>query len=188
MPHLRKLACGNCKRGGLSLSDKMVWNILDIIFTVIVIGGTFYVMSAFIITKTNVSATEAKILESASYFSPEGFALSDAGTGRAYPGIISQKKFSDSQMKDLFSHNRPHIAGRFAIKASAISQFTKPMQEITAYTDRERYLKWQPIAQAGGKGIGGKTGQPAKGYAVMLDQNTGKLTGVDVESVFITPN
>lgn len=173
---------------GLSLSDKMLWFVVDSIFTVIVIGLTFYVTMAFIQTRTTVSDAESRILENAAYYSPDGFSFSDSETGRVYAGIVSPGRFTDSQLKALFKSDRPHIVGRFTLKQAGVAQFTVPKPESTAYTDKDRYVRWQPLAQAGGKGEGRKMPYPAVGYAVTKDSISGKVSGVAVENVFIASN
>src|SRR3990167_128867 len=92
---------------GLAISDKMLLWIPRFIFTVIVVGLTFYIILSFIITKTNVSEAESNILTDVAYYSGDGFSFVDSSggedLGRVYAGVIDPSKFSDAQLGALLS-------------------------------------------------------------------------------------
>lgn len=171
-------------RKGFTLSYKMLMWVPRFLFAIIVIGLNFYVIYSFIVTRTNIYDAESKILAAAPYYSEKGFSVFDAETGRVYPGVIDAARFGN--VKGLLGKDKPLIVGRFVRRQMVVDYRLNPQPDSpTAYTDQERYERWQPIAQAGGEGEGGKTAYPDIRYAATLDPVTGKRKGSVVETVFI---
>ncbi|MEK6837125.1 MAG: hypothetical protein AABX69_00610 [Nanoarchaeota archaeon] len=180
-------------RKGFTISYKMIMWIPRFLFTVLVLGITFYVILGFIKTATDVSKAESHILANAAFYSEKGLSYADGtaktATGRVYPGVVETSKFKeaskskgdDTQLDEFFDHMKPLLVGRFVKHQTIIDHFLKPEAESTAYTDKRRYVLWQPIAQAGGEGEGGKTPYAEVRYVTAPD---GK--GYVVKTVFIT--
>lgn len=169
------------KRGDLPIPGyKLIMWMPSFFFTIIVIAMTFYVIFSFIITATDVSQAESKILAAAAYYSEKGLSVTDAETGRVYTGLIDESKFTSSQLEALFKQDRPLLVGRFVKKQQAIDYMLKPEADTAIYTDETRYKLWQPIAQAEGEGEGSKTPYPGVSYVATSDGS-----GAVVETVFI---
>ncbi|MBI2141358.1 hypothetical protein HYU16_02945 [Candidatus Woesearchaeota archaeon] len=173
---------------GLAISDKMLLWIPRFIFTVIVVGLTFYIILSFIITKTNVSEAESNILTDVAYYSGDGFSFVDKDTNRVYAGVIDGSKFSDAQLGALLSNDKPLLVGRFVRRQTIIDYLLHPQTDAVAYTDKARYGQWQPIAQLKGEGEGGKTPYSEVRYVAVRNPATGNSKGAVVETVFIASN
>ncbi len=170
-------------RKGFAISYKMIMWIPRFIFTVLVLSITFYVILSFIKTATNVSEAESNILTDAAYYSGVAFSYADPSTGRVYTGVIDPSNFNDAGLKKFFDYKKPLTVGRFVKKQNIIDYFLSPGGKDGTYTDKARYEFWQPIAQAAGKGEGGKTPYAEVRYVATAD---GK--GAVVETVFIASN
>ena len=169
---------------GFTISYKMIMWIPRFFFTVIVIALTFYIISAFIITNTNVSGPESSILMNVAHYSPDGFSAFDATTGRVYPGIVDNSRFTTAQLGQLFKQDKPAIVGRFTEKQAIVDYFISPKPDVmAAYTDETRYLRWEPIALVNAKGEGSFAPYPEIRYVAIKDGNGGVL-----ETVFIASN
>ncbi len=175
---------------GFAISYKMIMWIPRFFFTIVVISVTSYIILAFIVTKTNVAEQESNILIDAAHFSKGGFSAFDKVTGRVYPGVIDSldsSRFSTAQLGQLFaSDNPPLTAGRFVKKQVIVDYFLGPQADADnhiAYTDKTRYLRWQPIARANAKGEGGKKPYSELRYVALKDGG-----GAILETVFIASN
>ncbi|MBI2143631.1 hypothetical protein HYU17_00575 [Candidatus Woesearchaeota archaeon] len=170
---------------GISLSYKMFMWVPRFIYTIVVVATIFWVISSFIMTRTNVYDAESKILASAAYYSGNGFSKSDPDTGRVYTGVIDSESFSTKRLGDLLVNDKPLIVGRFVKKQAAVDYQLGQQPGQAIYTDKDRYERWQPLAQAGGKGEGSKAVYSDVRYAAVLDPATGRTAGYVVETVFI---
>ena len=172
---------------GFAISYKMIMWIPRFFFTVIVIALTFYIISAFIITKTNVSGPESSILMDVAHYSPGGFSAFDVTTGRVYPGIVDNSRFTTAQLQQLFQQDKPAIVGRFTEKQTIVDYFISPQDEVIRYADGTpdgaRYLRWEPIALVNAKGEGSFTPYPEVRYVAIKDGS-----GAVMETVFIASN
>ena len=168
---------------GFAVSYKMIMWIPRFFFTVIIIALTFYIISAFIITKTNVSEPESSILMDAAHYSPDGFSAFDKDIVRVYPGIVNNSRFTNAQLEQLFRQDKPAIVGRFTEKQTIIDYFISPKPDVQAFTDKTRYLRWEPIALVNAKGEGSFAPYPEIRYVAIKDGNGGVM-----ETVFIAAN
>ena len=181
LPKPVRLIADNKK--GFAISYKMIMWIPRFFFTVIIIALTFYIISAFIITKTNVSGPESSILMDAAHYSPDGFSAFDKGILRVYPGIIDNSRFTDAQLGQLFQQDKPAIVGRFTKKQTIVDYFISPQPDVQAFTNKTRYLRWEPIALVNAKGEGSFAPYPEVRYVAIKDGNGGVM-----ETVFIAAN
>ncbi len=180
---LSALALIAVNKKGFEVSYKMIMWIPRLLFTVIVVSLTFFVISAFISGTTNVSDVESSILMNSAYYAKSGFSHIDARTERAYPAVIEASKFSSAQIQALFKREKPLLVGRFVKRQAVIDDTIKKEEPVTAYSDEERFKLWQPIAQSGARGEGGMDYFSERRYVAASD---GK--GAFVEATFIVSN
>ncbi|MBI2580770.1 hypothetical protein HYV85_03080 [Candidatus Woesearchaeota archaeon] len=178
------------KKGSSGTGEEEVYWIPKMIFTIAVASLTFFIIKAFIATTVNVGGLESALLTNLPQFSKDGFSKFDDKTGRVYPGVVDEPRFTTARMERIFKMKKPLIIGRFVLNQTAMD-YMQNRQQVkvacaeprVACTDSERYRIWQPIAQVRGKGEGGKTPYSEVRYATLAN---GK--GVVVETVFIASN
>ena len=165
---------------GFSLSYKELMWIPRLLFTVIVIGLNFFIIAAFIATKTDVGSLESALLANLPLYSPDGFPPTDLATSRIFPGVIEPGSFSQTGIQSLFSQDHPFVVGRFA-RNSTIIQYERfhPDAQLI-YTDTDRYQRWQPLAQVQAKGQGSKKPYGDVRYVLSTDGS-----GIILQTVFI---
>ncbi len=171
------------KRGD-STPDEMIAQIHRSVFTVIVILTTFFIIRAFIVNNINVALVESDVLTNYPHFYKGGFSKLDTQIDRLYPGVIDMNWFTTDRLK-LLKVEKPLIVGRFA-KSQTIVDYQLPGKkegQVYAYTDEERYMLWQPIAQVKGGGEGGKTPYSELRYVTLADGR-----GAIIETVMIASN
>lgn len=170
------------KRGD-STPDEMIAQIHRSVFTVIVILTTFFIIRAFIVNNINVAPIESDVLTNYPHFYKGGFSKLDTQIDRLYPGVVDLERFT-GQLKFL-EVEKPLIVGRFA-ESQTIVDYQLPGEKedpLYAYTDEERYVLWQPIAQVKGGGEGGKTPYSELRYVTLADGR-----GAIIETVMIASN
>ncbi len=166
---------------GDSTPDEMIAQIHRSVFTVIVILTTFFIIRAFIVNNINVALVESDVLTNYPHFYKGGFSKLDEQTGRLYPGVVDLVRFT-AELKPL-KVEKPLIVGRFAKSQTIVDYQLKKEDPLYAYTDEERYVLWQPIAQVKGKGEGGKTPYAELRYVTLADGR-----GAIIETVMIASN
>lgn len=174
---------------GFEVGPEMVMWLPRVVYTVIVIVLTFYIISSFISGTTDVSEVEAKVLINAAHYSRIGvsYADMDAGggidTGRVYPGMVNPSKFNSLTLERLFKRERPLLVGRFVRQRTAIDGALSGKFPVAAYTDEARYKLWQPLAQAESKGEG-RIGYNSELKYVATSDGSGAV----VEATFLSSN
>jgi len=166
---------------------EMIYWVPRLLFTLFVIVMSLYIIRTFITTSTNVSNVEANIVMNMPYFVPNGFSLNDAQIGRVFPGIVSLSSFNTpTVIENLLKRDNPNLVGMYVVNQTAIDLVLNPKPNPplswTIFTDSQRYIEWQPIAQAQGKGEGSKTSIAEVRY-VVLDNGKGAL----VKTIFLAP-
>jgi hypothetical protein len=170
---------------GLTVSYKMVMWIPRFLYTVFVIGVTFFVIFSFITTKTNVTTIESRILTSAVHFYPNGISAKETigNVNRLYPGQVDTASFSTITAESILMRDNPAVVGKFNLTTLGIERALGNFGNTAAYTDYKRYFEWLPIAQLEAKGEGAKSYTRDIRYVVTKD-----LKGKMMETVYLISN
>jgi hypothetical protein len=143
----RSLFSGRGKKGQV---EEMVEQIPYIILTILVIFGIYALLNYATNPQIKVANVQANVFVYRTLYSPYSISQFDNNTGRVYPGIVVDEKFTSETLDESMQYSyEKQISAKLEIYLEGSSE---PVR--TAYYNKEWYDRLRPVASTRFSGPG----------------------------------
>lgn len=175
-----RLARLNLSKKGANFAFEAVMWIARSVMLICILLSIVFITSAFLVRSIDTRAADSYVLMNLVYYSPDGMAITDSITGRAYPGVTEPAKAGE--LKGIFSFGEEADEAFIAAKADV---FPGKPNEFAIVYNSEAFKDWDFLYKAGlveGKGGVKKVSSVKKivvvesGKGVSADATFGAIT------------